>query len=684
MRGVVGLNFYNLTIKSKIIAIIMVTSCLVLLLCFIGFVAHQRLVLRDALVAELRVIAETVGSNCVAPLIFNDVDSAREILAAVAAKKQILSACVHREDGTLFAEFSCPVPTHQVISGKLFHHESGHHFFNRYLEMIVPVQFENDRLGTVCLEASIEGMEEKFYQAAGLGGLGLLVSVALAFLLATRLQKVISGPIENLASAMHNVSREKDYSRRVEPCSGDELGSLIESFNDMLSQVQLRDLELQKNQESLRYLANHDALTKLPNRLLLGDRLQQAISKARRSQQKMALMFLDLDRFKNINDTLGHDVGDMLICQVARRLAESIRASDSVARFGGDEFVIILEEIHDLNHISQVTEKVLRSIEQPFELGEHQVFVTASIGVAIFKDDADNVEEILKYADMAMYRAKERGRNNFQFYTAEMNERVQKLIDIENGLRRALNLGQFVLHYQPQMDLLSGRLIGIEALLRWNHPELGLIEPEGFISQAEESGLIIPIGEWVLKTACAQNKSWHEMGFPPMAVAVNISPRQFRHRDLIRSVSCALEESGLESRYLGLEITESMVMHDVEIATEIMEELSATGVKLAIDDFGTGYSSLGYLKRFPIKRLKIDRTFVRDVNSNSNDSAIASAIVAMARSMNLEVVAEGIETETHLNCMVEKGCVMGQGYFFSRPLLPADMEDFLKMLTPIS
>jgi diguanylate cyclase (GGDEF)-like protein len=673
--------FDNLTIKSKLVMVIMVTSCIVLLLCFVGFVAQQRLVLREALVAELKVMAENVSINCAAPLVFDDADSARDVLAAFAAKKQVFYACVYLNDGTLFAEYfsdrSIDLSTPKNGSDK----DLGSHFLSRHLELVVPVHFEKEKLGTVCLNASLEEMEQKLYQAAGLGGVGFLIAVAIALLLATRLQKVISGPIESLASAMENVSREKDYSRRVDQHSGDELGRLIQSFNHMLSQVELRDLELQKKQERLQHLANHDPLTKLPNRLLFSDRLQQAIVKARRNKHKMALMFLDLDRFKIINDTLGHDVGDLLICQVADRLKKSIRACDSAARFGGDEFVIILEElqgVHQINDISMVAEKVLKSIEQPFQLGEHKVFVTTSIGVSIFDDDSYTPDGLSKCADMAMYKAKEGGRNNFQFYTAGMNERFRKLQEVENGLHRALDNGHFVLNYQPQMDLRSGRLIGTEALLRWNHPEHGIIESNEFIPQAEESGLIVPIGQWALKEACAQNKYWQTMGFAPIPVAVNISPRQFRHEGLIQSVTTALEESNLDPQYLKLEITGDMIIQDVEKVIEIMDKLNVIGVKLAIDDFGAGYSSLADIKRFPINQLKIGRTFVLKVTTDENVSVILSAIIAMAHSMNLDVVAEGIETEQQLNCLVEKGCGMGQGYFISRPIGPVDMEILFK------
>ena len=451
---------------------------------------------------------------------------------------------------------------------------------------------------------------------------------------------------------------------------------VIEVLRDVTERVRA-EAQAKEKDERLNYLAFHDSLTHLPNRALFYDRLQHALAKARRSGKKSALLYLDLDLFKKINDSLGHQAGDRVLCEVARRIRRIVRKADTVARLGGDDFVIILEEVDGVSRITRVAQKIREVLSEVVFVGDHRLYVSASIGISLFPDDGQDVERLLRAAEMAMYRAKEEGRNGYQLYQEKMNSRAQEMLLMESHLREALEKEQLVLHYQPQVVLSTGRHVGAEALLRWEHPERGLIGPDQFIPLAEETGLIVPIGEWVIRNACRQLKRWMDRGLPPMLIAVNVSARQFRQSNIIQLVSDILLETGLPPELLELEITESTIMNDVEAAIVTMENLNSLGVKIAIDDFGTGYSSLAYLKKFPIQKLKVDRTFVRDISCDPNDAGIVSAIIAMAHTLNLEVVAEGIETLDHLQFLQKTGCEVGQGYLFSRPV---PQEEFLTLI----
>jgi len=441
----------------------------------------------------------------------------------------------------------------------------------------------------------------------------------------------------------------------------------------------LRDLTERKSYEAqLAYQANYDSLTQLPNRTLLQDRLKHAIAHARRTRRLMAVLFLDLDRFKMVNDSLGHAAGDALLKAVAIRLRTSVREGDTVARLGGDEFVIVLEELPQADLATLGACKVLEIMKAPFTLAGQEFFVNCSIGISLFPKDGQDGPTLLKNADTAMYRAKERGRNMIQFYAAAMNARAFERLTLENGLRHALEAGELMLHYQPQVDLVSSQIIGMEALLRWRHLKLGMIAPAEFIPLAEETGLIVPIGEWVLKTVCAQIRAWQEAGLPALPVAVNLSARQFMQAGLAEQVAGILAATGLKANQLELEITESLLMKDVEGAVDTLRIFKAMGVGLAIDDFGTGYSSLNYLKRFPIDRLKIDQSFVRDITIDSDDAAIALAVIAMAHSLRLKVIAEGVETAAQLDFLRSRHCDEMQGYYFSRPLPAEEIAALLR------
>ena len=413
--------------------------------------------------------------------------------------------------------------------------------------------------------------------------------------------------------------------------------------------------------------ANYDTLTGLANRSLLNDRLEQGIRAAAGYGTRLAVVFVDLDRFKFINDSLGHHVGDELLRAMAERLRASVRESDTVARLGGDEFVLLINGQRDPDAIAAVLERMLTDISQPWNTAQGDFNVTCSMGVALYPDDGDRAEVLLKHADTAMYRAKEKGRNNYQFFTAELNELITQRLELENKLRRALERQQFELHYQPRVDMATREVVAAEALIRWQVSEDEVIPPSRFVPIAEEIGLIAPIGKWVLRTACEQNRRWQDAGLPKFVMSVNVSARQFRQENFARTVADILRDSGLEAHYLEIELTESAVMHDAEQFIATLGELRALGVKIALDDFGTGYSSLSYLKRLPVDRLKVDRSFVQDIAIDADDATIVRTIIALGHNLGLRVVAEGVETEQQIEFLRDNHCDELQGYYFGTP-----------------
>ncbi|HEV7804113.1 MAG TPA: EAL domain-containing protein [Burkholderiales bacterium] len=448
---------------------------------------------------------------------------------------------------------------------------------------------------------------------------------------------------------------------RISPLRNDD--GVVTHFVGIQSDV----TELKQYEAELEYRANYDSLTGLANKNLLNDRLDHAIAFTDRTQRKFALLYLDLDRFKIINDSLGHASGDMLLRTIASRLKACVRDSDTVARLGGDEFAIVLNEVEHASSIAAIAQKILTEIDQPVGIEGREVFTSASIGVCVFPEDGDNRDTLIKNADTAMYRAKQAGRNQVCFYTQDLNAGALERLQLEADLRRALVMQEFELHYQPRVELSTGRITSVEALIRWRRAGHGLVAPARFIPLAEETGLIVPIGEWVLRTACEQMKTWRDGGCLNMRIAVNLSPGQFRQPAIAETIAAILEDTGLDSRYLELEITESIAMHDVQVTQRVLEQLSAIGISHAIDDFGTGYSSLAYLKRFPIDYLKIDQSFVEGVPGDVDDANIVRAIIALGKSLELVVIAEGVETEEQRAFLHAHGCDEIQGFLLCRP-----------------
>ena len=464
----------------------------------------------------------------------------------------------------------------------------------------------------------------------------------------------------------------------------------VVSGDDKVSVIVTNVSDYKQATERVKYLATHDTLTGLPNRYLFNDRLKQAMAHAEREKQLLALLFLDIDNFKHINDTIGHKAGDELLKSIANRLMICMRRTDSisrsatealehlVARLGGDEFTILLTDVRNIQDPAIVAQRILKMMSEPFVIGTQEIFVTASMGIAVYPADGNDIDTLLINADVAMYQAKNHGRNNYQYYSESMNIFTFERFAIENKLRKAMDNNEFMLFYQPQIDLSTGRMIGVEALIRWLQPDLVLIKPGQFIPLAEQTGLIIPIGEWILHTACAENRAWQKAGLKPMRMTVNVSSIQFAQNNFLETVSKILSDTGLEPKYLQLELTESTLMQDSQNAIKKLQSLQTMGIQVAIDDFGTGYSSLSYLKRFPLSTLKIDYSFVKDLITSPNDQAIVKAIINLAHNFNLKVIAEGVENRKQLAFLRGCGCEGVQGYLICPPVNSAVLAEFAK------
>ena len=669
----------NLSLRGKLTLILTLTSCLFVLFTMVTIIALQWWVLSRDLLSRAELVAKELSDRSAVTMALNDRQEASLILQGLASRPQVVGAKLITKNNEIFAEFYQNSSENSL--GTTW--QPAANLLQRYIvpltsiEAIEPVIYGEEILGQLMIRFDLVKINQLLIQYVGFASAAFILYSLLAFLIANRLQRLITDPVHSLVLSMKKVTREKNYRYRVHKTSDDEFGSLFDGFNSMLSELEIRDKELRENESRLDYLAYHDPLTKLANRHLFHDRLEHSMTRAKRMKSRVAILFIDLDRFKHINDSFGHDAGDRVLCAVAERLQEQVRAADTLARLGGDEFVIVLEQLKKTEDLSRFVQRVLRDLVEPIVIAEQKLHVTASIGISLYPENGEDVDSLISAADIAMYQAKENGSNTYRFYSAEMNTHSRESLLLENQLRGALLNNQLVLHYQPQFELKTGRLLGFEALIRWNNPDLGFVSPVDFIPLAEESGLIVSIGEWVLMTACQTLKRLQTHWQLPLRMAVNISPRQFQHDSLVQTVAEALYRNQLEPALLELEVTESMVMNNVERAINKMDEFNKMGVQLAIDDFGTGYSSLGYLKKFPISRLKIDQSFIKDLANNSSDQAIVNSIIALGKNMSLEIIAEGIETVEQHDFLKKEGCDQGQGFLMGKPMAEAELSTLL-------
>ncbi|HVL76349.1 MAG TPA: EAL domain-containing protein [Noviherbaspirillum sp.] len=601
----------------------LVSAGAALLVASVLLILFQFLALRDDLIEDARVQARIVGDNSAAPLLFDDARAAYETLAALNSAPSIVSAAVYATDGTLVAGYrrdgADVVPALRNVL------TTDHALTPSRLELAHPIFVDGREVGVLVLHLTLEQI---YGRIAGFASLTLAIafgSFIVAWLLVARMRGVV-----------------------------------------------------RKAESHLEYLAHIDPVSGLPNRHAFNERLAQTLAQVDRHGGGASLLLIDLDNFKIVNDTLGHHCGDRLLHQVAQRLLACLSGGEEICRIGGDEFAII-QQAASYSAAQAAAQKLMTGLAEPFNVDGNEIYVTASVGISRYPDDAGDVETLMRNADTAMYQAKGKGKNAYESFHPELDRRIQKRRALEMHLHKAVERGELQLHYQPQVSLRTGRLVGLEALLRWNNGELGQVPPQEFIPVAEESGLIVPIGRWVLRQACAQIAAWRDGGLGNVQVAVNLSARQTRDPHLMQDILDALRDHKVAPRQLELEITESVLMDNVLANVALLHRLQTEGIRLSIDDFGTGYSSMAYLKRFPVEQVKIDRTFVRDVPGDRDDEAITSAIIAMAHNLGLSVVAEGVENEQQLLFLRNAGCDTMQGYYFAKPMPPEQVAEFLRM-----
>jgi diguanylate cyclase (GGDEF)-like protein/PAS domain S-box-containing protein len=782
------------TIRAKFIIFTIVISAFTLLLTTIAYLPFELHFGREDSSKKLSVVGQIIAERSTAGVTFKDITSLQSNLKSLEVDSSVEKACIYGADNVLITGHSmtrkkntCPQMMATLITNK-----------SNHIEQYFPIKLDNQLIGTVYIACHDKDIIGRFSQVIISSTIILLLSISLASLLASRLQKKVNTPLRRLTSTIRNIILQNDFTIRANKQHNNELSHLVDILNELLSKIEsdhnllksseekfrkltalspvgifqispegeityvnqrwreinqtkeseptlknwflnlhpedaiplnklwhrlvaehedikseirlinkngsiswvyiqattshskdgtligflgsLSDIsELKKAQIQMENLAFYDPLTGLSNRRLFKNRLDNAVKSVQRTNTSIALLFLDLDQFKRINDSLGHDVGDSLLKEIARRLDHNVRENDTVSRIGGDEFTILLTDINNTNDVRIVAEKILLSLSRPFMLNGQEIISTASIGITLTPEDSVDSNTLMKNADLAMYRAKELGRNNFQFFSEDMNTTILHNLEIEKELHIAIKRNQFILIYQPKISLADNSITGVETLVRWRHPEKGIIAPDYFIPIAEETGQIIKIGAWVLEHSCHEMGALIREGLMPKdsKVAVNLSAKQFSDPNLLQTVLNILTQSKIDPLNLELEITESIIMDDVEAAIDIMEAIKSRGIHLTIDDFGTGYSSLAYLKRFPIDVLKVDRSFVMDIPNDKTDMAITSAVIAMAHKLNMRVVAEGIETQEQLDFLRENGCDDGQGYLLSRPLTLPQLHHFL-------
>lgn len=674
--------FSRLSLRKKLMWLLLLTSSSALLLSVAGFAIHDWLSLRHAVYERLQAQAGIIGHNSIAALTFDDPDAAYDTLTSLRQEADILGAALYTRDGARFAAYQRPDAA--ALPATLPPPGSG--TLDEQIYVVSPIVFDEHLIGHVMIVSDLSAWQkrQRFHLLITLAV--FVVALLFAWLLSSRLHQLVSEPILQLAATARRVSQQRDYRLRAIKYAQDEIGLLVDDFNEMLRQIELRDHELQqahdylearvaaRTQElteltqQLEHLAYHDNLTGLANRITFEDHLRLAIDQAQRHHQRFAVFFLDLDRFKLINDTLGHDVGDKLLITIARRLTTCLRQSDTLARLGGDEFAILLPQLRHDTDAAEIAHKIIQAITAPLEISGYHLHITTSIGISLFPEDGDSVASLVKNADTAMYRSKDSGRNQYTFFSADMHARATRRMFIENKLREALARDALTVFYQPRCDARSQRIVSVEALARWFDEDEGVISPAEFIPIAEECGLIARIDEWVLATACREMMAENLLERADLTLAVNLSPAQFIREDLYALIADTLQRVGFPATRLELEITESLFGPGNVDACSVLTRLRDLGVALSIDDFGTAYSSLSRLKQLPINTLKIDQSFVRHLGHDADDEILVKTIITMAHNLNLKVIAEGVETETQYRFVQQHGCDSVQGFLFGKPM----------------
>ena len=694
-------------LRRKIMLVIMITSTVSLLLASAAFITNDRITTRQAADEILNTLADIISANSREAVLSGDRRAAQEILAFLAGKRHIRAAAIYANDGSIIGEYSKDTGTEQLPDPVGI--AEGIQYGDNQVELYSRIRSHHVPAGYVYLRSDtgiIAGHMQWYIKVAIIV---LLISLLITFILDRQLQRIITGPVLHLSGIARQIITERNYSLRATGTGHHEIGNLITNFNWMLGQIQFlhkelklhkmelensvanrttelevanKELKVAKDQaesvaKRMEYHAHHDPLTGLPNRVLLKDRIDTALSHAHRERGMMALLFLDLDRFKVINDSLGHAIGDQILREVSRRLKDCLRAEDTVARFGGDEFMVLLPSISGSSDAGRIGMKIVNALVKPIWCQGHELHITTSVGISIFPSDGTDTDTLVKNADISMYRAKALGRNKLIYHEAGMNAVSRRQLALETNLRKALEKDELKLVYLPKIDISRNSIIGAEALLRWEHDTMGVICPSDFIPIAEDSGLIVTIGEWVIRTALAQLRVWHDAGFNRLTIAVNLSYAQLSRPGFVQTVKEALRESGIDADLAEFEITENVAMQNVDAVVATLGLLKDMGISIALDDFGTGYSSLSYLRRLPVDSVKIDQSFVHEVPENRNDASIAVAIVAMAKSLDLTVVAEGVENVRQMNFFRQQGVNLQQGHLFGAPVTAGEFRRML-------
>ena len=628
-------------------------------------IGSEYLVNRKAVQRDLQVQARMIAANSSAALVFGDADAARDILLALHASEDVAAARLLGADGVALAEYGNSQAASQA---------------GEALQLSEPVIYQGRQYGTLVIDARVHRLRARLllYSMTALAVAAL--SVLFALLLFRRVVRYITGPVNELIALMQQVAREGDYSRRSGIQPGNEIGDIASGFDTMLGEIELRQQALsheleerRRAQAALDRMARHDSLTQLANRYSLEERLQTVAELGRTQQQHYALLLMDLDHFKVVNDSLGHQAGDLLLMQLASRLRAALGEALPIYRLGGDEFALVLEGESLETRCGELSAQLVGLSRSPFEIEGQKVYTTLSIGYALYPQHAEQLQQLLRHADLALYAAKNQGRDTWRPFTADMQQCAEQRLSVERELRRALEQNEFFLVYEPQLDLHSERLCAAEALLRWRHPQRGILSPKDFVPVAEETGLIVAIGAWVLQQACKDGARLLELGVQDdFRLAVNLAPRQLGESGLVEMVTAALAASGLSGHHLELEVTESVMNQPIEVMAGQMKAIAALGVSFALDDFGTGGSSLSYLRQLPLQKLKIDRSFIQDVPKSRDDRQITAAIIAIGARMGLQVVAEGVETAAQRQFLHDQGCALVQGFYYAQPQLVTD------------
>lgn len=683
--------FSNLQITTKLRLVIWLITLTALIFTGTLLITNTRMALRHIVLERLSTQADIIAANSTAALSFQDHDAAYETLSALNVDAGVIAAVILDSKGKLFAVYpkgkegmekfsSYPSPSHVFTRGELF--------------IKRPILFYGEVIGFVGIQYSLKKMTRELWLSTGIICLYLAAAAFAAYLITALLQRGITRPIQELAALAERVVQNQDYSIRATWLSKDEIGTLARHFNKMLRQIQSRDKrletynrqleemvarraeQLEDLNRQLEHKAQHDVLTQLPNRTLFEDRLQHAIVRAERKHEKVASLFVDLDHFKHINDTYGHEAGDQVLLQVARRLEDCVRSEDTVARYAGDEFILLLSGLNYMIDVNVVAAKIALEMSKPVNYKTSPLNISASIGVAVYPDDAKNAELLLKAADVAMYHAKNQGRNRYQFYSTEMNIKVGKRKNLETELFRALQEQELLMLYQPVMDLRTGAINSLESLIRWRHPQMGLLEPAKILPYAEETGLISKIDQWMLSEVCVQARDWEKQG-SLMHIRVNLAMRDFLRKEFFDLFFATLQRNALSPERISVEIKEQVLMDDTPLTVELLHMLRKSCVQLSVDDFGTGYASLYALQHCPVDFVKIDGTYIKEIHDSEECDMMIRAIIAMAHSLNLKVIAESVESYAQLAYLKQLDCHLAQGHLFYKPMNREQVEELI-------